>query len=467
METMNNYNGVILIVDLATKECETEDLSEELIEKALGGAAVNMELYEQYKDRDPLILGSGFFTATFLPLACTGVMTAKSPVTGAVAHVPFGWQTGVELKLTGFDFVVILGKAESPVRLWLHDGLSDVDDSGDIWGKDVWESTDKIREAYGDDMIQVLLTGPAGENRVPIAQVSENYWGSKDKFGFGAVWGAKNVKAVAMRGLGALEVAEGFFQKCMGLKNEIINGAIKGKSGLNDIAADLGIDAAVIGKLQKMTHRNDASFNCPYPYYTFLKYREAPDFMAMDGEAEPGCLVSDLAGFASLADAGLEPAQAIEKCFRLGLEPTTAARILKKQSAGSLDDLDKLAADGKTLADEGLPQINGLAPWPIENSPENAIARVTGVFSNAVPPKAIFAKEADFGAGDSPEAKAQWWVNRQALAYTLGLDPVIMLMTPEITDEKLVEFIRLSAEWEDFSLQDLQKITSGLTAGNS
>ncbi len=156
METMNNYNGTILIVDLDAKSCSTQDLTEELIEKALGGAAINMELYEQYKDREPLILGSGFFTATFAPAACGGVMTAKSPITGKIAHVPFGWQTGVELKLTGFDFVVVLGKAAAPVRLWLHDGLSDINDSADIWGKDVWESTDKMREVYGDDMAQML-----------------------------------------------------------------------------------------------------------------------------------------------------------------------------------------------------------------------------------------------------------------------------------------------------------------------
>ena len=89
METMNNYNGKILIVDLASGECETEELSEELVEKALGGAAINMELYEQYKDRDPLILGTGFFTATFFPCSCLAVLTAKSPVTGAIGHVPF------------------------------------------------------------------------------------------------------------------------------------------------------------------------------------------------------------------------------------------------------------------------------------------------------------------------------------------------------------------------------------------
>ncbi len=110
METMNNYTGNILIADLASGECETEELSQELVEKALGGAAINMELYEQYKDKDPLIIGTGFFTATFFPCSCLAVLTGKSPITGKIGHAPLTWQAGVELKLAGFDFVVILGQ---------------------------------------------------------------------------------------------------------------------------------------------------------------------------------------------------------------------------------------------------------------------------------------------------------------------------------------------------------------------
>lgn len=439
METMNNYNDVILVVDLDARECETVDLGEELIEKALGGAAVNMELYERYKDRDPLILGTGFFTATFMPGACGGVMTGRSPVTGKIAHVPFGWQAGVELKLTGFDFVVILGTAAAPVRLWLHDGLSDIDDSSDVWGADTWTSVDKIREAYGDEMIQLLLIGKAGENRVPLAQVCENYWGGKDRAGLGAVFGAKNLKAVAMRGLGALEVAEGFFPSCMELKKEVTGGTINGKAGLKDIAVDLGIDGAVIEKLQSITHRSNASYNCPYPYYTFVKYREAPTATAMKGEPEPGCLISDIGGFAALQAAGLDPAEAMERCCRLGLEPSAAAA-----AAADIAALDGLAENGT---------LDAPAPWPIAGNPGAAILESAPAFYASVPPRGIFADK---------DAGADWWVKRQALAAVIGLDPVLALMAPEITAEKVAELVQASAEWDDFSAADLQRIVSEL-----
>ena len=180
MELENIYSGKILLVDLEQGACEEEDLDEDLIGRAVGGAAVNLELYRKYMDRDPVVLGTGPLTGTFAPSACAGVVTGKSPVTGRVCHVPLVLQTAVEMKLSGFDFLVILGASEKPVRLWLHDELAEVAGAGDLWGKDVWASTDWLRHEHGDDYVQALVIGPAGENGSPLAQFSEGYWGSRD-----------------------------------------------------------------------------------------------------------------------------------------------------------------------------------------------------------------------------------------------------------------------------------------------
>jgi aldehyde:ferredoxin oxidoreductase len=451
METMNNYTGNILIADLASGACETEELSPELVEKALGGAAINMELYEQYKDKDPLIIGTGFFTATFFPCSCLAVLTGKSPITRKIGHAPLTWQAGVELKLAGFDFVVILGKSDKPVRLWLHDGLSDINDSQDVWGKDVWESVDKIREVYGDDMIQTLVIGKSGENKVPIAQVSENYWGSKDYFGFGAAFGAKNLKAIAMRGLGALEVAEGFFQKCIELKNEILNGAIKGKAGIKDFIAPLGLDGSLKAKIESATHRLNACYNCPYPCYTFFKYREAPSAMAQNGVADPGCLTAGLAGLAQFHKLGIDAPQAMEKCFKAGLQPAAAAQILEKKGIKDLAAAE--AAINEIAADSSL-KAEGLSMWPIEVS----LPKEAGIFSSAVPPKPVFAEAGAFGNGDAGQA----WLKRQALAYTIGMCPIFSLLAPEVTIDKVVELVQMSAEWDEFSKDTLDNIVNTL-----
>jgi aldehyde:ferredoxin oxidoreductase len=416
MELMNNYKEMILIVDLDSKECDTQDLTEELVAQGLGGAGITTALYEQYQDRDPLVIGTGFFTGTFMPGGCAGVVTAKSPITGKLCHVPFGGYAAVELKLTGFDFVVVLGKSDSPVRLWLHDGLSDIDDAADIWGKDVWESVDKVREAYGDEMIQLLLIGPAGEAQSKAAQFSVNYWGSFDKSALGAVFGAKNLKAIALRGLDSLDVAEGFFDSCIELKDAICAGSISGKSGLKDIAQDIGIDAGAIEKLSSLTHRSNAGYNCPYAATTFIKYNEAPTVMDMKGHAAPGCMVSDIKGFAALHAAGLEAGQAMEQCMRQGLEPEAAAK------AGKTDGVSEDA--GKAAA-----------------------------FSTAVPVSI-------FGSGLDESG----WARRQALAAVLGIDPMIMVMAPEISEEKIIDLVQMSAEWDEFSADDLGRIVDGVIA---
>ncbi len=468
MEMANTYNGTVLVVDLAQGECETLDLEEEWVKSKLGGAALNLELYRKYAEQDPIIFGSGLLTATFVPCSSAAIVTAKSPLRQSIGHAAFTWQTGIELKLTGFDFVVILGKSEKPVRLWLHDGLADIDDSEDVWGQTTWETTDALRKAYGDDLIQVLSIGKAGESGHALAQISENYWGSKDKFGFGALMGAKNVKALALRGLGALEVPDGFFGQCIKLMKAIRGGAIKGKAGAKDIIPSLALSPEVGKVLTPMVHRDDACFNCPYPCNTFVKYREASDVMASTDVEEPGCLITDLSGFSAFISLGKDAPAALEKCFKLGIEPTASAMLVKSKGkadlAGVLEGLDTLADSGGSLSEADLPNFFNTSPWPVENGLETSLPQAFGVFSNAVPPKPVIASPEAFSAGSTPEERAYWWVRRQALAHTLGICPIFAVTSPELTEEKLTSFIQMALEWEECDSATLDSVLNGLIA---
>ena len=466
MDYINNYNGTILIVDLESGETTTEDLELEMMEKSLGGAALNLDLYQKYADRDPVILGTGLFTATFIPASCLGVATFKSPLNQGINHVPLTWQTGVELKLTGFDFVVILGKAEKPVRIWLHDGLADIEDSSDVWGKDTWETVDALRQTYGDDLVQVLSIGKAGENRLPIAQVSESYWGSKDKASLGSLFGEKNIKAIALRGLGLLEVADGFFDQCSEFMKEITNGVLKGKRGLSETISSLPHDDKIIQLLGSMTHRNNACYNCPYACNTFVKYREAAETMTSTDVEEPGCLVTDLSGFMSFSFLGKDAGQALEKCYKLGLEPTAAAKLT--ETAGGKDiqsvaeKLEQLAQSGGSLKESDLPHCYQVSPWPLPAALETTLIQAFGVVSNAVPPMPIVASYQDFGIKDSAVDRAEWWIRRQSLSYILGICPIFFLTSPEVSEEKLVDLIKTSAEWDDFDEKKLQEVVGQL-----
>ncbi len=468
MDCVNNYNGTILIVDLESGETSTEDLELDLMEKCLGGAALNIDLYQKYTDRDPVVLGTGLFTATFVPASCLGIATFKSPLHQGISHVPLTWQTGVELKLTGFDFVVILGKSEKPVRIWLHDGLADVEDSSDVWGKDTWETVDTLRQAYGDDLVQVLSIGKAGENKLSLAQVSESYWGSKDKTALGAVFGEKNIKAVALRGLGLLEVADGFFDQCTEFMKEIINGTIKGQRGLKATISSISRDGQISQILDSITHRNNACYNCPYACKTFVKYREEAKTMAATDVEEPGFLLTDLSGFMSFSFLGKDAALALEKCARLGLEPTAAAKLA--EAAGNKDlqsvteKLDQLAQSGGSLKESDLPHIYQVSPWPLSASLETSLVQAFGVVSNAVPPLPIVASYQSFGVKDSAVDRAEWWIRRQSLSYILGICPVFSLTSPEMSEEKLVELIKSSADWDDFDINKLQEVVGQMVS---
>ena len=88
MDLENAYMGRILVADLNEGTCEEEELTEEMVSEHIGGAAINLALYKQHADRNPIILGTGLLTGTFVPSSCAGVMTAKSPVSGKVCHVP-------------------------------------------------------------------------------------------------------------------------------------------------------------------------------------------------------------------------------------------------------------------------------------------------------------------------------------------------------------------------------------------
>ena len=166
----------ILIVDLEASQISEDELDDELVGQKIGGVGITSSLYEAYKDRDPIILGAGLLTGTLFPASALGVVSAKSPRTGGLTHSPFTLKAGMEFKYTGFDYVVIVGKSKKPVFLWLHDGVADIQDASEFWGADVWRTTDSIRKSMGDDLIQTLVIGPAGEMGSDLAQICVNYW---------------------------------------------------------------------------------------------------------------------------------------------------------------------------------------------------------------------------------------------------------------------------------------------------
>jgi aldehyde:ferredoxin oxidoreductase len=114
---------------------------------------------------------------------------------------------GPELKFAGYDMVIVQGKSPSPVYLWVYDDDARLLPAEGMWGKTVWETQDLIRAQTGVPDCVIASIGPAGENLVRIACIVNDLHRAAGRSGVGAVMGSKNLKAIAVRGTGSVQVA--------------------------------------------------------------------------------------------------------------------------------------------------------------------------------------------------------------------------------------------------------------------
>jgi len=127
------------------------------------------------------------------------MVVTKSPLSETIACSNSGGFFGAELKAAGYDMIILEGKAEKPVYLAIEDEKVEIKDASHLWGKLVSETTDALKEAYGDKA-KVLAIGPGGENLVRFAAVINDYDRAAGRSGVGAVMGSKNLKAIVVKG---------------------------------------------------------------------------------------------------------------------------------------------------------------------------------------------------------------------------------------------------------------------------
>ena len=210
------YHGKILHVDLTARKMEVEEPDGAFYRKYMGGSA--MGAYYLLKHSPPgadplgpentLSLMTGVVTGAPFSGQSRVTATAKSPVTGLVGDSQSGGFWPAELKAAGFDGLVIRGRAERPVYLWVHDGEAELRDAAHLWGRFTAEVEDAIREELEDRRIQVLQCGPAGEKGVRFGALINNANRANGRTGMGTVMAAKNLKAVAVRGYSRPDLAD-------------------------------------------------------------------------------------------------------------------------------------------------------------------------------------------------------------------------------------------------------------------
>ena len=210
------YVGKILRVDLSGGKISVEPLDDLFYRRYLGGEGfvayfLLKELkpgIEPFSSENKLIFAAGPVTGAPISGSGRNSIGAKSPLTGGFGESEVGGHFGAELKHAGFDAVIIEGKADDPVYLWVHDDEAEIRDASHLWGKDTGDAQRIIRKELGDERVRVALIGPGGENLVRYACVIVDLKDAAGRTGMGAVMGSKNLKAVAIRGHGRTEVAD-------------------------------------------------------------------------------------------------------------------------------------------------------------------------------------------------------------------------------------------------------------------
>ncbi len=201
------WMGKILRVNLNNGSCKFEEIDRQRLKNFIGGRGLGMSyLLEELDPKvDPLspenklIMMTGPLTGTIAPTGARYMVMTKSPLTGAVTCSNSGGQFPTMLKRTGIDGIILEGKSDKPVYLWVQEGAVELRDAEHLWGKSTHETDQEICAETLNET-KVACIGPAGENGVLFASIMNDKDRAAGRSGVGAVMGAKKLKAIAVYG---------------------------------------------------------------------------------------------------------------------------------------------------------------------------------------------------------------------------------------------------------------------------
>jgi aldehyde:ferredoxin oxidoreductase len=316
---MDGWNGTILIIDLTTREVEKHPLAAALRQDFLGGRGINSRLlYNEVAPGTPplsaenvVIFGTSPLSGTLSPASSRCTVTAKSPLTGILGDANFGGFFGAAMKKAGYDHIIVRGKSEAPVYLFITGDDVEFRDAAHLWGKNTADTETQIRKEVPKGKVQIASIGQAGENLVRIACIVHGF-NVAGRTGMGAVLGSKNLKAVCVSGQGKVSVAHKalydeqrsewkkrigespftpFFKKFGSagpLDKEDESGilAVKNFSSTSDFE---GIEKVSAGNLQKYFVGSNACYACPVACIQSFEVTDGPYKGTKGAKMPEGC----------------------------------------------------------------------------------------------------------------------------------------------------------------------------------
>lgn len=204
---MHGWMGKILRIELSRKKTSSQPLTKEQTELFLGGRGLGVDILfrELPRGTNPLspenkmVFATGPLTGTGAPTSGRYSVITRSPLTGTIFDSNSGGHFGVQLKRSGWDAVVVEGKAEKPSYLWIRDESIEIRNADHIWGSNTHTTEDTVKSET-DKEAKVACIGPAGERQVLISAIINDKHRAAGRGGVGAVMGSKNLKAIAVLG---------------------------------------------------------------------------------------------------------------------------------------------------------------------------------------------------------------------------------------------------------------------------
>ena len=227
---MNLTKSTILRINLTDKTHTEESIDPAAFKKYLGGRGMASKIL--YDEVDPtidplspgnkLIFANGLLSGTSAPTGGRYMVVTKSPLTGTIACSNSGGFFGAVLRRAGYLMAIVEGKSEKPVYLSIYDNNIEFHDASHLWGLTTDKATDMIQDEFGEKRARVACIGPAGENLSPLACVINDKSRAAGRSGVGAVMGAKNLKAIVVKGSNVVKLDD----------QDIFNETIKAKTAL-------------------------------------------------------------------------------------------------------------------------------------------------------------------------------------------------------------------------------------------
>lgn len=211
------YWRKILRINLSDGRVWEQTPDEDLYRKYIGGSGIGARFLYDLTDgntdplgpENPLIFMTGPFAGTPVPTSGRHQVIAKSPLTGIYGEGDAGGTWGPGLKRCGYDGIIIEGTSDKPVYVLVSEGRVRILDAGDLWGRDTYETDQKLKEIHGENIV-VSSIGPSGEKLIKLSAIMHDGSDARavGRTGLGAVMGSKKLKAVVVSGNKKVPVAD-------------------------------------------------------------------------------------------------------------------------------------------------------------------------------------------------------------------------------------------------------------------